>query len=66
MEGLDSLGEICGLKAEERANIVRQILAAVCQWRAFAKRNKCKDSECDLMGRVIEERCVALESRFAR
>ena len=66
VEGLDSLGEICGLKAEERANIVRQILAAVCQWRAFAKRNKCKDSECDLMGCVIEERCAALESRFAR
>ena len=66
VEGLDSLGEICGLKAEERANIVRQILAPVRHWRAFAKRNGCKDSECDLMGRVIEERCAALESRFAR
>lgn len=60
------LGEICGLTAEEKSRIVRQTLTAVRRWRTFAKRNGCKDSECDLMGRVIEERCAALESRFAR
>lgn len=67
VEGLDSFGEICGLSAEAKAQIVGGgTLASVRHWRAFAKRNGCKDSECDLMGRVIEERCAALESRFAR
>lgn len=66
VEGLDSFGEICGLSAEAKAQIVGETLASVRHWRAFAKRNGCKDSECDLMGRVIEERCAALESRFAR
>ena len=66
VEGLDSLGEICGLSAEAKAQIVGETLASVRHWRAFAKRNGCKDSECELMGRVIEERCAALESRFAR
>lgn len=66
VEGLDSFGEICGLSAETKAQIVGETLAPVRHWRAFAKRNGCKDSECDLMGRVIEERCAALESRFAR
>ena len=66
VEGLDSFGEICGLSAEAKAQIVGETLASVRHWRAFAKRNGCKDFECDLMGRVIEERCAALESRFAR
>ena len=66
VDGLDSLGEMCGLTAEEKSRIVRQTLTAVRHWRTFAKRNGCKDSECDLMGRVIEERCAALESHFAR
>lgn len=66
VEGLDSFGEICGLSAEAKAQIVGETLASVRHWRAFAKRNRCKDSECELMGRVIEERCAALESRFAR
>lgn len=66
VEGLDSFGEICGLSAEAKAQIVGETLASVRHWRAFAKRNGCKDSECELMGRVIEERCAALESRFAR
>ena len=66
VEGLDSFGEICGLSAEAKAQIVGETLASVRHWRVFAKRNGCKDSECDLMGRVIEERCAALESRFSR
>ena len=51
VEGLDSFGEICGLSAEAKAQIVGGTLASVRHWRAFAKRNGCKDSECDLMGR---------------
>ena len=66
VEGLDSFGEICGLSAEAKAQIVGETLASVRHWRVFAKRNGCKDSERELMGRVIEERCAALESRFAR
>lgn len=66
VEGLGSFGEICGISAEAKAQIVGEMIASVCQWRAFAKRNGCKDSECELMGRVMEERCAALESRFAR
>ena len=66
VEGLDSFGEICGISAEAKAQIVGEMIASVRHWRVFAKRNGCKDSECELMGRVIEERCAALESRFAR
>ena len=66
VEGLDSFGEICGLSAEAKAQIVGETLASVRHWRVFAKRNRCKDSECELMGRVIEERCAALESCFSR
>ena len=66
VNGLDSLGEMCGLTAEAKARIVGEMIASVRHWRVFAKRNGCKDSECELMGRVMEERCAALESRFAR
>mgnify|MGYP004507120757 FL=1 len=35
------------------------------QWSTCARRNGCKESEMTVMGRVIEERCDALDAAFA-
>lgn len=63
--GLKELAVVCGLGRATTADAVASVVSAARQWSACARRNGCKESEMAVMGRVIEERCDALDAAFA-
>lgn len=61
---IDGFKEIvlqCGFDRSAAVKIMYDVLTAVRSWKTIARRNGCKESEVAFMGKVIEERCAALE-----
>ena len=61
VDGFEEIALLCGIDRTIVAKIVHDVLEAVSSWRQLALRNGCKESEMAFMGKVIEERCAALE-----
>lgn len=66
IDGMKELAEVCGLSAAAASRSVASVTRAARDWKIFAKRNGCRETELRLMGPVIEERTSALSAAFPR
>ena len=64
--GLRDLATYCGVSPDEASAVVENVLQAVDQWHAAAKKNGCPKRELEMFQPVFEHRAHDLQEAFTR
>ena len=64
--GLRDLATYCGVSPDEASAVVENVLQAVDQWHAAARKNGCPKRELEMFQPVFEHKARELQKAFAR